>query len=198
MSAWGAAALGYHVLSRLAYVVSVGIALARERRSHALTRRYGVEGAFRRFRRMAALVMNNDAVSFVVVCVLTRGTLAVPLPAVVVIAVGGCLIVLGIAAKAWAASTLGRGAFYWYDFFRQDAFSPPDPPGPYRYVRNPMYTVGYAHAYGIALILWSWPGLIAAAFDHVAVLVFYRLVEGPHVRELAGGAARGSGGEARR
>ena len=43
-----------------------------------------------------------------------------------------------------------------------------------------MYTVGYLQTYGFALVTRSWPGLAAALIDHVAILLFYRLVEKPH------------------
>ena len=56
--------------------------------------------------------------------------------------------------------------------------------GPYRWFRNPMYTVGYAHAYGFALAFLSWPGLLAALCDQVAILVFHLAVERPHVKAV--------------
>ena len=56
--------LAYHLASRLAYVLYVGLTLNRQDRTAYLTRRYGAEAGFWRFRRMAAFVMANDAVSF--------------------------------------------------------------------------------------------------------------------------------------
>jgi hypothetical protein len=43
-----------------------------------------------------------------------------------------------------------------------------------------MYTVGYLHIYGFALVTASSLGLLAALFDQVAILAFYRSVEKPH------------------
>jgi hypothetical protein len=55
-----------------------------------------------------------------------------------------------------------------------------------------MYTVGYLHAYGFALVTGSWLGLLAAAFDQAAILVFHQLVEKPHfLRTPAGQVRRG-------
>ena len=51
ISIWGWVALGYHLASRLAYVLYVGCTLQREDRTGHLARRYGAEGGFRRFRR---------------------------------------------------------------------------------------------------------------------------------------------------
>ena len=47
-----------------------------------------------------------------------------------------------------------------------------------------MYTIGYLPTYGLALILRSFPGLIAAVFSQAAILSFYFLVEKPHFRRL--------------
>jgi hypothetical protein len=49
-----------------------------------------------------------------------------------------------------------------------------------------MYTVGYLQAYGLALITGSMAGLWAAAFLHLAILVFYFAVERPHFLRLNG------------
>src|SRR5438046_277651 len=47
-------ALAYHLASRLAYVLYVGLTLKRQDRAEYLTQRYGVEAGFQRFRRVAA------------------------------------------------------------------------------------------------------------------------------------------------
>jgi hypothetical protein len=44
-----------------------------------------------------------------------------------------------------------------------------------------MYTVGNLQLWGLALGVASIPGLGAALFDHVAILVFNHVVEQPHV-----------------
>jgi hypothetical protein len=50
-----------------------------------------------------------------------------------------------------------------------------------------MYTVGYLHAYGFALMCGSLWGLAAAVFDQAAILVFQHFVERPHVARLFAG-----------
>ncbi len=184
MTGWGIAAVAYHLFSRIAYAGGVGLLLRRQERGQAFTRVAGIEAGFQRFRRVASLLMNNDAVSFALLCVATRrfsNPLAQP---PVVLTAGAILVVAGVSIKLWAARTLGAQAYYWYDFFSPGAARLPDPPGPYRYFRNPMYTVGYAHAYGIALLAGSSIGLGAAAFDQCAILAFHLLVERPHLRHI--------------
>src|SRR5258705_12456924 len=109
--------LAYHLLSRLAYVLYVGFALTAQERSGHFTKRWGVEEGFRRFRSLAALVMNNDGVSFVVLCLLTAGTLGVDAPRVWVVVPGALLLIGGVGTKAWAPATIGGRAYYWHAFF---------------------------------------------------------------------------------
>src|SRR5437660_12375610 len=110
---WGVIALAYHFAARLAYVLYIGLALGREERTRYLAERHGPEGAFRRFRRMAAILMYNDATSFVVLCLASWGTLSVGLPRVPVLIVGAGLVIVGSSIKLWAAATLGAGPYSW-------------------------------------------------------------------------------------
>src|SRR5439155_676690 len=114
---WTALALAYHLASRLADVLYGGLALRRQERTGYFTRRYGPEEGFRRFRRAAAILMSSDAVSFVVLCVVSRNTLAIGSPRGFVIAAGAVLVLVGVLTKAWAAATLGGRAYYWSNFF---------------------------------------------------------------------------------
>ena len=179
-------AIAYCVASRLTYILFTAIALRRQERTEAYTRTWGVEGGFQRFRRTVSVLMVNDVFAFGLLCVVTHDTLDVDIPRVVVIVVGVALVALGISVKVWAANTLGGDAYYWYNFF-----SPPRSPhvvlaGPYRFLANPMYTVGYLQAYGWALIWGSVTGLWAAAFLHASILAFYFAVEKPHFQRLNG------------
>src|SRR3954468_12179664 len=179
------AAFAYAICSRLAYVLFVGIALRREDRAAHYTRTFGPVDGFRRFRRIAAFVMNNDAVAFIVLCVLTRNTLSLDVSPKITLISGAVLAIVGIGTKVWAARTLGGDAYYWRNFFDPSLASDgPVATGPYRFVSNPMYTIGYLHTYGLALALRSLPGLIASAFAHIAILVFHLVVEKPHFERL--------------
>ncbi len=172
-------ALAYHLASRLAYVLYVGLTLNRQDRTAYLTRRHGAEEGFRRFRRVAAFVMANDAVSFGLLCLVSANTLTVGLSRGLEITVGAVLALVGVATKIWAAATLGDG-YYWRNFFTPTDRVVPKAAGPYRWLKNPMYTVGYLPVYGLALATASAFGLVAALFDQCAILLFYHLVEKPH------------------
>lgn len=174
----------YAILSRLAYVLFVGLTLRREEREGFYTARFGPVLGFRRFRRRAAWVMNNDAFAFILLCVVTRDTWVVPLPSAVSLTIGAILAIGGLGIKLWAARTLGSEAYYWHNFFDPESAIGPVSTGPYRFISSPMYTVGYLPTYGLALLLQSFPGLIAAGFSQAAILAFHFLVEKPHFTRL--------------
>ena len=180
------AAAAAHLLFRLLYVVGVGAALRLEETRRVFTVTRGGEEGFERFRSLASPVMALDAVTFVVMAWLTRDTLGVAMPVAVRIVTGAVLIVVAIGVKVWARETLGEKAYYWHNFFVPGAWTAPASPGPYRWFRNPMYTIGYLHAYGFALAVASWPALLFALFDQGGILLFHYAVEEPHLRRLAG------------
>src|SRR2546427_11427016 len=107
---WTALALAYHLASRLAYVLYVGLALRRQERTGYFTRRYGLEEGFRRFRRAAAILMSSDAVSFVALCLVSRNTLAIGLPRGLVLAAGAGRVRVGALTQARGARTHGGPA----------------------------------------------------------------------------------------
>ncbi len=174
----------YAILSRLAYVLFVGATLRREEKDGTYTRRFGRAEGFRRFRRTATLIMYHDAFAFVVLCLATRNTWHLALPPIATVAIGSGLAIIGLGTKIWAARTLGIDAYYWHNFFDPDAAIGPVSTGPYRFISSPMYTIGYLQTYGLALILRSLPGLIAACFLQAAILTFHFLVERPHFQRL--------------
>jgi len=179
-----AAIFTYAILSRMAYVLFVGGALRREEKDGLYTRRFGRAEGFRRFRRTAALIINHDALAFVVLCIATRNTWHLALSPIATVAVGSGLVIIGLGTKLWAARTLGIDAYYWHNFFDPDAAIGPVSTGPYRFISSPMYTIGYLQTYGLALIVRSLPGLIAAGFLQATILTFHYFIEKPHFERL--------------
>lgn len=180
-TSWTWAVFGIHLVARAAYVGFVWVALRRQDRHGSWTRRWGVEGGFRRFRRVTSILMALDAATFIAVCLVGRSTLPPFLPRGVVVGVGVPLIIIGIATKLWAARTLGEKAYYWYNFFTPTRQVTRVATGPYLYLENPMYTVGYLQAYGFALVTGSVLGLVASLVDQTAILQFHRSVERVHL-----------------
>src|SRR5207245_1557322 len=134
---WIAIAFAYHLASRLAYVLYVGVALRRQERAGYFTRRYGAAEGFRRFRRAAAILMGSDAVGFVALCVVSRNTLAIASPRGLVLAAGVVLVVVGVLTNAWAAATLGGRAYSWLNFRGPATRTTPRVSAPYRVFTHP-------------------------------------------------------------
>src|SRR5207245_10725826 len=112
-----------------------------------------------------ALLLYHDCVPLVALALLTRGTPYLPLPLAWRLA-GAALVALGVAVKLWAAATLGADGYYWRDFFEPETRPAPTIAGPYRWLRNPMYTVGYLHSYGITAVAASVSGSIRGVFSN--------------------------------
>ena len=113
-----------------------------------------------------------------------RTPLALSPPKGARVVTGAVLAIIGLGTKLWAARTLGSDAYYWHNFFDPEEAIGPVSSGPYRFISSPMYTIGYLQTYGLALMLRSFPGIIAAGFSQVAILTFYHVVEKPHFRRL--------------
>lgn len=178
------AALAWFLACRGAYVLFIGFSLRAQAASGWWTRRYGVERGFERFRSAAALLMTGDAASIVLVCWLGRNTLTLG-PSLPVRWFLGCVLVaVGILSKAWAVRTLGEGSFWWKGSFVPGEGDRFVTTGPYRWFRNPMYTLGYLHAYGLALVLGSLPGLFAAAVAQGLMLAMNHWAERPRTEAL--------------
>ncbi len=182
-------ALGLHAASRTAYVGFAALVLDHVSRHPLGDPTVALEG-FRRFRSTACLLMLQDALSFAALIVASRGSFSAPaVPAGGRVA-GALLVLVGIAAKTGATRSLRTGAYYWIDFFLPPAAPDPSRRGPYRFLRHPMYTVGYAHMYGFALLGGSGPALLMALADQAVMLAFNAIVEEPHIRRLYGGVPR--------
>ena len=190
---WGRVAFAYLIVSRLAYVLGVGIALTQQERHQSLTRRHGVTGGYDRFRRFSTWLMVNDSVAFIALNIVTIDTMHLAVPRSVQIAAGLAIGIFGIAVKTWATARLGPSSYYWHNFFVPKVPVPPDPPGPYRFLKNPMYVVGYLQTYGLALVCASFYGMVASLFMQATILVFNELVEKPHYEALVRNAANGDG-----
>jgi protein-S-isoprenylcysteine O-methyltransferase Ste14 len=180
-----AVAMAWFAVSRLAYVLFLSATIRRVD-AHPPANAEESDRQFRTFSGRVALLMNNDGTALLAVCLCTIGTIPSVQPPWVFIAVGAFLFVLGVAVKTWATRSLGAHAYLWKDIFFPAESDRPSRRGPYLFMDSPMYTLGYAHAYGLALILMSAHGVAAAAFAHFAILLMNEWVEKPHVRRVFG------------
>lgn len=95
------------------------------------------------------------------------------------------MLALSFWSKARAHDVLGDYAWFWGDFFflvdTQLVFD-----GVFKLFPHPMYTVGYAAYYGVALLTRSYTVLLVSMIAHTFQLLFLMLVEEPHMHKVYG------------
>ncbi|GEM_PF-6137170 len=159
---------------QLAYVGYIWMRLSRQVKNHwhSKDRR---QKAYRDFRRRVMIVMNLDAVLFILATVKNSDEVSVYRP--LLLSAGMVLLLVGMSIKIAAIKALGSRGYYWGDFFLPEANAIPVQKGIYRYFKNPMYDGGYLPAYGFACICFSWSGLALAGFMQLTIKLFERFVE---------------------
>jgi protein-S-isoprenylcysteine O-methyltransferase Ste14 len=176
-------AVAWFVASDVAYVAYVTANVLRARRSVPDAPEPVTEVRWRAFRDRASWAMDNAAAAFVALALATHDTLPWSWPRWTSIALGLLLGAIGLGTKTWAAASLPRANYYWRDVFFPREPSPVSRSGPYRWLSNPMYTLGYAHSYGLAVLVLSIPALVGAVLAQTLILLFNRLVEHPAAAE---------------
>ena len=189
------AACALFIASRLSYVFFTGLSLrAQARRLGRETEAEGF-GRFAVFHRRVLRYQNIDGMFTVTLAVVTRHTMDVDVSPWVTWSAGVAVVVVGFAVKGWAVRTLGVGSYTWQDFFVPKAKFEPCRRGPYRVMKDPMYTIGYLQTYGMALALLSWPAMLAAIFSQAAILTMNHVVEKPHFNGLCQRASQAAAKE---
>ena len=91
---------------------------------------------------------------------------------------------VGLVSKLWSAVLVSVDIYYYRDMFLEKKIVPFQTRGIYRLFKNPMYGIGHLHAYSIAISYSSLFGLVAAAFNQIAIFVFYFVHEKPFIKQL--------------
>lgn len=180
----GPLALTYFTVARLSYVIYVSIGLRAQSLRLGLEPKETAEARHGIFHRRVLRLQNVDGIAFASLCVGTRSTFPWDGWEWAFMAAGAVLIVVGVGTKAWAVRCLGLDSYTWHDFFVPKEKFVPCTTGPYRFLSDPMYTVGYLQTYGIALACGSWYGLAASLFAQASILLVNELVEKPHFKRL--------------
>ncbi len=180
----GPLALACFLAARLAYVLYTSFGLRAQSLRLGLESRETAEARHASFHRRVLRLQNLDGIAFLSLCIATRSTLPFDEWEPAFLAAGILLIVVGFGTKAWAVRCLGPSSYTWHDFFVPKENFEPCRTGPYRFFKDPMYTLGYLQTYGIALVCDSWYGLAASLFAQASILIVNEAVEKPHFRRL--------------
>ena len=134
------------------------------------------------FRRIVDLILMCDFVSYML---FAFACFSQPenelLPLTIARWIGGAvLFFFNLWVKLDAHRVVKDFAWYWGDFFylidQELTFD-----GVFEMAPHPMYSIGYAGYYGIALIARSLPVLYISIIAHAAQFAFLTLVESPHI-----------------
>ena len=145
--------------------------------------RLGEKRAFRAYETLAGLMFLNQGLGVGCMSALHVPRLEAAVPTWITIGVGVGLFAVGLLVKLWATLTAGVDIYYFRDMFLRRPLAPHGLGGPYRFLRNPMYSIGQLQGYGYALLFVSFPGVLAAAAGHLLIYAFYLVAERPFVRQ---------------
>ena len=144
--------------------------------------RLGEERAFRAYETLTGLMFLNQGLGVGCMAALHVPRWEQMVPAPLVLAAAVALFALGLVVKGWATLTVGVDVYYFRDMFLGRPLAVACDGGPYRFLSNPMYSLGQLQGYGYALLYGSLPSVVAAAAGHVLIYAFYVVAELPFVR----------------
>jgi len=93
------------------------------------------------------------------------------------------IFIVGFGIKFWATWIVGIDTYYYKDLFFEKSHGEWKESGPYKWVSNPMYGIGYLHSYCLGIMFGSIYGLIFAFICHVSIFIFYYLAESPFIKK---------------
>ena len=163
---------------RLAYFVYLSKSLLEAKAGASGHLRYGV------FKHRISTLQTLDGIAFIATCVASSKTLDLGIGLPYTILAGTLLAAIGIGTKAWAVACLGLESYTWRDFFVPNPDFVPSRSGPYRWFKDPMYTIGYLQVYGISLVTLSLPGMVLGLFMQGSMLVVGHTIEKSHLSNL--------------
>lgn len=173
--------LPYFLFTLLFYYGGNAVILRSELPARAIAR-FGEKRAFRAYETLAGLMFLNQGLGVGCMAALHVPGLEQAVPAPVTLGAGAALFAVGLLVKLWATLTVGVDVYYFRDMFLGRPLASACDGGPYRFMRNPMYSVGQLQGYGYALLYGSLPGVVAAAAGHLLIYAFYVVAERPFVR----------------
>ncbi|KAA8491409.1 Phosphatidylethanolamine N-methyltransferase [Porphyridium purpureum] len=138
------------------------------------------------FRMLSMLILANDGLSYVILCIKLFNPLDEnPFILLVCLTTGLGLLAFSLWSKTSAHDCVGDFAWYWGDFFfimqGELKFD-----GVFEMFPHPMYTVGYAAYYGFAVLCRSSSLLIVSLLAHLGQILFLVYCEEPHIQKIYG------------
>lgn len=94
------------------------------------------------------------------------------------------LFITGFVTKIWSTAVTSIDTYYWRDMFLRKKICKFTTKGPYKYISNPMYSVGQLQSYAVAIYYQSVYGLIVAVLYQLRTYLFYYNIEKRFLKEI--------------
>lgn len=91
---------------------------------------------------------------------------------------------IGLIVNTWAFILIKRETYYYLDMYYGRFLVPFSKTGPFKWFKNPMYSVGQLPSLGAALAAGSLVGTILTLLNVVSCYLFYYLFERPHIKKV--------------
>lgn len=91
---------------------------------------------------------------------------------------------IGFGIKYWATWEVGVDVYYYKDLFHEKSHGEWTEGGPYKWLNNPMYGIGYLQGYCLGIMWGSLWGLVYAAVCHLSIFIFFQIAEKPFIKRV--------------
>ncbi|MEC8979463.1 MAG: methyltransferase, partial [Candidatus Thermoplasmatota archaeon] len=141
--------------------------------------KFGEDRAWLGFQVILGLMFFNVGTGISAAALHQQGAFA--LPPLVMWALLVPMFIIGFVIKFWSTWVVGVDVYYYKDLFHEKSHKQWTEAGPYKWLSNPMYGIGYLHSYCLGIMLGSLWGLFYAAICHLSIFVFYQIAEKPFI-----------------
>ena len=152
--------------------------------SESFSQRFGMETSFKIYTIGFSILFGSRLVSIIILAFASQNSLSfAPWIAYLLTAIFAPLVVyLFYSVHRY----FGMDRAYGIDHFDREYDKPFEKKGIFKYTNNGMYTIGFLILYIPGLLLFSWPALLVALFNHCYIWVHYYTTEQVDMRVIYG------------
>lgn len=178
-------ALAYFILSEIIYIGFIYSVLPENGYRHWFIKKWGGEDkGFSVFETILGFLFFNNGASIAYIASSTPGNIFNFIPKEFLLMIVVVMLGVGFMVKILATKVASVDMYYWKDMFVGRKICDFITTGPYKYINNPMYSVGQLQAYAIAIWYGSALGLFVALLNQCLVFSFFFLEEKKFIKRI--------------